>query len=319
MRSGPNSRSYFVPVKEGRGLWLDFNSVWSHSHDVAVVVSIQGINPLTGLPTKNALRLEQYNETCPKDGSKVEKDRYCPTCKFNWPKQNYLCTTGTPGGLMWIDGFRGEDGIVRQYLFTADSARGVAAQLIGEDRVFAIGVAFFLSEKEKPVRPPAFRSPFPDNHWDKIKGPGLPSPAPWESDFIGEAFPSKPPYEITYGSSAAKGGGVLRSMSMSRSVGLSTDARRSMADLSSSANVLRSMSVEHEPEIAAGPRLEIAAGAKIKQKVYDDPKDLSYWQKDPAGVLYVNYCHEDVCSQLIATPRVATPADGFMAGISVGN
>jgi hypothetical protein len=133
---GPGS--YFVPVKDGKGMWLDFNQVSRHPHHVAVIVSIQGINPLTGRKA-DVLDLERYDDKAAEP----------------WIRgyQNYLSTVASPQGMLWIDGFRAEDGTVRQYVFMKDEKRGVAAQLIGVDRVFAIGVAFFTSKEPKPPQP----------------------------------------------------------------------------------------------------------------------------------------------------------------------
>lgn len=150
MHGSDKASSYFVGVKEGHGMWLDFNGLFSHTHDVAVVLSIQGINPITGqkMVGKDALRLEKYSVKCPVHDVEFQQDRFCPECKFKWPAQNYLATTGTPLGLLWLDGFRTPDGKTRQYIITADEKKGVAAQLIGDERVFAIGAAFYLSKKK---------------------------------------------------------------------------------------------------------------------------------------------------------------------------
>jgi len=97
--------SYFLPVEEGRGLWLDFNGCWDSEYDVAIVVSVQGVNPLTGQKT-DELRLEQYKDKCPIHNVSFKQDRFCPECKFKWSAQNYITTTSTPEGYLWIDGFR---------------------------------------------------------------------------------------------------------------------------------------------------------------------------------------------------------------------
>lgn len=154
MNGSDIASSYFVGVEEGHGMWLDFNGCFSHTHEVAIVLSVQGINPVTGqkMVGKEALRLEQYKTKCPIHDVPFQQDRFCPECQFKWPAQNYLSTTGTPLGLLWLDGFRTPDGKVRQYIITADEKKGVAAQIIGDDRVFAIGAAFYLSKKKKETK-----------------------------------------------------------------------------------------------------------------------------------------------------------------------
>lgn len=152
VKPGPDEASYFVPVAAGRGLWLDFNRCASDTHHVAVLVSVQGVNAITGQPTRGH-GLEQYKHQCPIHGVTFGADRYCPSCGYKWPAQNYLATTGTPRGSFWLDGFRTEDGTTRQFVFTEEMARSVAAQLIGQDRVFAIAVRFYRSVSPKPVAP----------------------------------------------------------------------------------------------------------------------------------------------------------------------
>lgn len=153
--------SYFASLAEDGALWLDFNGCFDHTHDVAVVLSVQGINPITGqtMVGDNPLRMEQYHKTCPIHGTEFKQDYLCEDCGFKWPGQNYLSTTGTPFGMLWLDGFRTPDGKVRQYIISAEKMRGIAAQVMekrgedSEDRVFAIGVAFYISKDKKPDMP----------------------------------------------------------------------------------------------------------------------------------------------------------------------
>lgn len=147
--SAANHGSYFVPVDDGDGLWLDFNSCWDHTHHVAIVVSIQGVNAITGLPT-DGLYLEQYKEKCPRHDEPFESDRFCASCNYKWPAQNYLATTVTERNRLWIDGFRAADGVIRQFVFTAQQERSIARSVLGEDRSYALGIGFFLSVAPKP-------------------------------------------------------------------------------------------------------------------------------------------------------------------------
>ena len=147
MHGSDKASSYFVPVEPNRGLWFDFTANDLHSHHVAVVVSVQGINPVTGQKT-SCLNLEQYKGKCPIHEKNFEYNRFCPDCGYEWPAQSYLATTTRQ--VLWIDGFRGENGKVRQYIITEEEIRGIAAQMIGDERVFAIGFAFYLSKNPKP-------------------------------------------------------------------------------------------------------------------------------------------------------------------------
>jgi len=151
MRGSAKSGSFFFPTAEGRGLWLDFNPNVDHKHHVAVVISIQGVNAVTGQKLVGfAPRLERYDSKCPIHDIEFGHDRFCEKCGYKWPSQNYIANTGTPQGLFWLDGFRNQNGQVRQFVFTPEEMkRGVAQNLIGNERVFAIGVAFFLSKEPR--------------------------------------------------------------------------------------------------------------------------------------------------------------------------
>ena len=64
MNGSTKASSYFMGVKENRGMWLDFNACSNDPKDVAILVSIQGINPITGIK-QDKMRLEQYKHKCP--------------------------------------------------------------------------------------------------------------------------------------------------------------------------------------------------------------------------------------------------------------
>lgn len=149
MHGSSKASSYFIPIETGKGMWLDFNENSRNSHDVAVVVSVQGINPITGQKT-TTLILEQYRDKCPLHNKDFGQDRFCESCKFCWEPQNYLALSAQPGRF-WIDGFRNDKGEVRQYVFTEEESLGVASQIIGNDRVYAIGIAFYESKEPKPI------------------------------------------------------------------------------------------------------------------------------------------------------------------------
>ena len=70
--------------------------------------------------------------------------------------------------------------------------------------------------------------------------------------------------------------------------------------------------------ITSVKQLEIGAGALIRQRVYDDPKSIDYWEKEPAGMIYVNYCDEETHKKILDAGKRADEKDGFMQGIKVG-
>ena len=283
MRSSRDSASYLVPVREGNGLWLDFNGNARYTHDVAVQISVQKLNPVSGLKVDGQI-LEQYTSEvrrvfaephrllteCPRHGVPFGRDRLCERCGYKWPAQNYLATTGTRQGELWLDGFRAEDGTIRQFIFTEESMRGVAAQVIGEDRVFALGVSFFLSRNPKPVQVHHYTR----GGGSQLLGGGFKGGL----ESFDEGFASYTP------KSFAMGGGQTR-------------------------GVTRSVQ-----------NLEVGMGARVSQNVYPDPKDLSYWEPNPAGTIYINYAPVEQVQRILAAGKLDRTAggEGAYAGIKVG-
>ncbi len=151
-RSDPsiNLRSFFFASKVGHMVWIDLNDSLHNPHHVAAIISAQGVNAITGRRVTWPLSMEQYKRRCPNHDKPFSGNRYCADCGFEWPGQNYLASNVTPGRSFWRDGFRGEGGVTREFLFTEQVERGVAAQIIGNERVDAFSLAFFLSKEPKP-------------------------------------------------------------------------------------------------------------------------------------------------------------------------
>lgn len=144
-----NIASYFVGVKAGQGMWFDFNSCATDTHHIAIVPSVQGVNPVTGRAA--SLDMQQYLSACPVHNTPFGLSRHCADCGYKWPKQNYVATTGTPRGSFWLDGFRQADGRVRQWLFTEEALRGVATHVLGDARGYAVAFAIYRSVAPKPA------------------------------------------------------------------------------------------------------------------------------------------------------------------------
>jgi len=353
MNGSDIASSYFVGVKEDHGMWLDFNECFYHTHDVAVVISIQGINPITGqkMVAEKALRLEQYHKKCPIHNTSYKQDRFCEECGFKWPGQNYLSTTGTPEMMMWLDGFRTPEGKVRQYIFTEDKMRGVASQMIGEERVFAIGIAYYLSKHKKPymLKRPEKREESPNLYFSQPPaycGTGqpmffFPMHTPGDGNIGKKKFGSKCDSDMLYraiGSTDVKD--VLCSNALDK-ISCNLDSSEPIASaqvqLQSMANdpdltITTNHAFDHgivlgdsaqditqsvQPVVPV-KQLEIGAGALIQQRVYDDPKMMDYWESEPAGMIYINYCDEETKKKIIDGGRRAGEKDGFMKDIKVG-
>lgn len=318
LRSSGRTMSYFVPVKAGHGMWLDFNRCLNDvAQHVAVVVSAQGINAVTGLPCKDAT-LEQYLDKCPRHLDEFGPERLCKKCGYKFPKQCYLATTGTPEGSFWLDGFRTKDGTVRQYIFTEEEMRGVAANIIGKDRVFALGISFFLGKETRP-QPVIHRRQLMDS------GPKL-SFCPGNDDqpigsssinsfYAASTLDSVSDESITYGCSLTK--------SMSDVGAKGSKGPQGVAGLPGESRMLGSYKVTRGAPRAkmSVKQMEIAAGAKINQHVYDDPMKLDYWQDEPEGLIVINYCSEEEAQKIIEAGKtdLSGNQEGFLKDIPVGN
>jgi len=330
MRSEGKIKSYFVSVEEGKGMWLDFNNnEYGQGHHVAVVVSIQGINPITGLPCKDA-QLEQYIEECPKHKKKFGPDRFCEKCGYKWPKQNYLCTTGTPSGSFWLlDGFKTAEGVVRQYILTQEKLKGVASNLIGNDRVFAIGVSFFLSKEKRPQQRTVIRSTI--NYTSPIVygSPQLFSPVPTPDCPYPICSPDTSMGDISMGNWDQKpyheGSTCFLSTtdddeaSLSYSDSGSTKICASSAAGGASGSLARNITSPLRQ--VSTKKLEVGAGAEISQIVYNDPEKLEYWHNDPEAIICVNYCIEKDAIKIIegGYKPIKSHPEGFLKNVPVGN
>ena len=139
--TGPGS--FVVPVRPEKGLWFDWRG--NSEINTAVVPTIKGCNPITGLKTEGFF-LESFADKCPKHKCDFMADRYCPKCEFKWPARNYQSMHP-----LWWDGFRADDGLVRQFFFSEDELRDVASSLIGKkNTVPAYGFAFFSPKEMRP-------------------------------------------------------------------------------------------------------------------------------------------------------------------------
>jgi hypothetical protein len=352
-RSEGSQISYFVPVQKGKGMWLDFNECMKGVYDVAIVISIQGINAITGLPTEDTA-LEQYKEECPKHKVKFGPHRFCEQCGHRWPKQNYLSTTATPDGHLWLDGFRSGDGKVRQYILTEERLRGVANAIVGERRVHSIGISFFLSKNQsgRNVYRGNLRSSVMGgfNHSTSKRnlimglGTGVIDGQP---NFFNPVHTpinwGNPPVTSASftGTSGMTGTSEIYHLKACNSGPVSAHAAGSSTNLDCARGIKKSyepvctmdcMTVSSEAEVKSEPnikaetpnpavKLEVGAGAVINQRIYDDPNDLDFWRDKPDTVMIINYANEEIVTDILSKGKkdVTGSEEGFLENIPKGN
>jgi hypothetical protein len=140
---------FVIPVRPNKGLWFDWRL--NSDNNTAVIPTVKGCNPITGMQT-SGFHMERYENKCPKHGCDFLHERFCSECNYKWPSQNYI----GPRNTLWWDGFLNQkDGTVRQFFFSEEELRDVASALIGkENTVPAFGFAFY-APKERRSEPVA--------------------------------------------------------------------------------------------------------------------------------------------------------------------
>lgn len=190
-----------------------------------------------------------------------------------------MTTTSWERGKLWIDGFRTAQEEIRGFLITQETMKGVAAQLIGEERVWAIGMAFFKSKLEK-IEPSR----------SLIRCSALPINNQYYSQMKVSA-------EETTLYAPANERGLRKS-----SVPLSPFTPE-----------------REEPFFEEISHLEIAAGEKLDQNLsYPDEKPLSFYEEDPYGMIYLNYIPKDDLPRLLSN-RKSLHQEGFLESLVKGN
>ena len=68
-------------------------------------------------------------------------------------------------------------------------------------------------------------------------------------------------------------------------------------------------------------QLEVGAGAKIIQQVYDDPNSLDFWQDVEAGTIVINYASEVEAEAIIKAGvlNLEGHPEGMLQNVPVGN
>jgi hypothetical protein len=233
---------------------------------------------------------------------------------------------------LWIDGFRRPDGTVRQYIFTAEELRGIAHQIIGEEKVYAIGIAFYISKKVKSENEVKkniesmnnftdltnidFNKDYGNTFYTSCMGWGSD-----EIDSVGEG--NFECLDKSYFSGNEPRAGSYESLEDTfRGAKITCQASIGNVVRSGEIPISKSMilnTVKHKTKtIEESLKLEIGAGALIKQKIYSDIKDLDYWNDEPSGILHINYCSMAMYQEIINKGRKKEKEEGFMDLMKIG-
>ena len=319
---------FVVPVRKDKGLWFDFRQ--NSEINTAVIMTVKGCNPITGLQT-SGFHLEKYDDKCPKHGCNFLAERFCSKCNYKWPDRNFL--SGNP---LWWDVWKTADGVGRQFYFTEDELKDIATHKIGaENTVPAFGFAFYSPKvrrlEAEPVRGYGYGHPiylyqFPQQHWDS------------EIHYYGRASNTTSQGFITNTGSYTAATGVntflTNEVIHSQELKLRSDTKCSCNFMSSNVpeqNLIgrictsedvhedttfekRDLNLKETKEVSVG------AGAKINQELPVDSYPLDTWKDTPDAVMTVYFVFQEKFEELRAggIRDLEGVKEGMLEGLPVG-
>jgi hypothetical protein len=316
---------FVVPVQTNKGLWFDWRG--NDYSNTAVIPTVKGCNPLTGMQT-TGFHLERYDTKCPKHGCAFEADRFCPECGYKWPDRGYV--SGNP---MWWDGFRSEDGCIRQFFFTEDMVRDVATHMIGkENTVPAFGFAFYSPKVPRQVaivrnvftapiiNTVYYSSPSLNNvktSFDSLKGLN----GALGKD-RGMRCKSKSSRSISLDALYSAGGQSTESYigaSMLDVPGLERD-RGFPPSEECSADMLKDYPVDQERSFTPQKEVAVGAGAKIHQELPIDIYPVDSWKDTPDAVMTIYFVFQEEFKNMAAGgfKNFKDCKEGMLNGLPVG-
>jgi hypothetical protein len=217
---------------------------------------------------------------------------------------------------------------------------GVASNILKEERVFAIGISFFLSVNPKPIVNTDIRDS--GYVWNNL------------NDSI-DKMPKYLEYYTTCCNNSSKGDNSnvnnisLSSLTnnkypldlisedkycmcceISSTIPGASAASASSVKFQGSTNINTinrklksaklSKSLNHNKEVKV-KKMEVGAGANIKQSIFDDPEPLEFWRKEPEAIICINYCDEESTKKILDSGKIDMEGDpeSFLKDIPKGN
>jgi len=331
--------SYVVPVDSDWGLW--FNWTMNNPMDTSVLVSVKGMNPLTGQKI-NGYTLEETGNECPIHKTPFKRGKLCTECGFKWPSQNFISAPNP----LYLDGFRQADGNVRQFFFTEDMARSIPELVIGkEDTVPAFGFCFYRRKKYEITYEGGNRC---KNEFPKIQDINV-------SYLIGETGAlctscDSLEYERRTSGARLRGGGVgstkrfghlySKGLSSSYEASYSTLCCAADASVSSSEPELRAFyadsdvahtinlvdsfsdAIEDRSEVRLYKSADvgIGAGARIKQDFIKSIVPLEDWKEKPEGTLRLYFVFQEQFEAMAEAGfnDLSGAKEGYLVNLPVG-
>jgi len=296
---GPGS--YVCPIESEWGLWFDWRG--NNKMNTAILPSVKGMNPINGRKIED-LALERYKKTCPTHGTDfLGNDRLCEQCGWSWPPQNYVCA---PNALWW-DGFRADDGTVRQFFFSKEEEADIASAVIGSHNVApAFGFCFYKPKKEYVINPPPVTYNTGYYGYSGFSGHSGLSGVSGYSGSVGNVGTSG--YSGDIGISSCSGVSGPRGWSgSSGSSGASGWNPSGWSGIRGDEEEIKSVSV--------------GAGAKINQTLMSDSrKSIDEWENEYSGIIRLYFCFRPQFTKILrgGTRDLKGNKEGFLKGLRVG-
>lgn len=294
---------FVVPVRPNKGLWFDWRD--NDQNNTAVIPTVKGCNPITGLQT-TGFHLEKYDNKCPKHGCDFKANRFCPECGYEWPDRSYV--SGSP---LWWDGWMCE-GAIRQFFFTEEMMRDIATHLIGkENTVPAFGFAFY-SPKEPRLKVTTSQVIFKTSYPTEYPKQWLPRPL--RKDLMSGPRTTNVFYSSTTGSPNLAECDSFNSIKSDSNLGALESLQRGVSMELPDTMVDREYSYKPQKEVSVG------AGAKIRQELPQDNYPLDSWKDKPDSVMTIYFVFQEEFDAMAAGgfKDFKDCKDGMLKGLPVG-
>jgi len=308
---------YVCPVDTEWGLWFDWRM--NDEMNTAVVPSVKGMNPITGLEVEGP-SLEAYKKCCPIHETEFGPNRLCEECGYRWPPQNYV----THESILWLDGFRQPDGSVRQFFFTDEDRRDIASAVIGEENtVPAFGFVFYRPKVERKKKIERTRGILIDCKIDHhLKPLWIEKSPPTKYYTLGgdttldiQNLTSDMGHHV-YSCDASDAMGITRSLSVkSEEFGMMVSNMEGVDKLIFDTDELP------KPSETKSKSVSVGAGAKISQELKVDELGIDGWKDENSGIIRLYFVFEEQFRDIVkegGIKGIQTNNDGFLAGLPVG-
>lgn len=311
---------YVCPVDTEWGLWFDWTM--NDVMNTAVVPSVKGMNPITGLEVEGP-ELHEYKQRCPIHETEFGPNRLCEECGYRWPPQNYVTHEST----LWFDGFRQPDGSVRQFFFTDEDRRDIASAVIGEENtVPAFGFVFYRPKVEREQKP-KYRGVLVgckidhkhdkilQGHWPKKKYTKWAAHDGTTANYsLGGTLSTSdagPDDSVQVNYCNSNEDNVLRSLESNK---------RDAVFSASLADGIDEVELP-EPSETKSKSVSVGAGAKIAQELQCDELGIDGWKDEHSGVIRLYFVFEEQFRQIVkdgGIKGIQTNDDGFLSGLPTG-